>query len=100
MGDNVGAYKHTVENPQGEDLHGKKNLERNIGYVLSLVHEKPGELNHLQLIRQTRLKHNEEEPLGLIAAINAITAAKDRELIEGIEGKYFPKQPQNSSLVH
>ncbi len=55
--------------------------ERNIGYVVSVLNEKPGQLNDFELTLQIRLRHDAENPLGLRDAKDAIAAAKQRNLI-------------------
>ena len=55
--------------------------ERNIGYVVDIVNEKPGQLTEFDLTLQTRLRHNTKIPLGLRDAKNAIAEAQQRGLI-------------------
>ena len=57
-------------------------LERNVGYVVSLVKERTGELDLFELTKQTRLRHDTSNPLGLKDARDAITEAEQRGLIQ------------------
>lgn len=62
-----------------------ENIEiskRNIDYVVSLVNEQPGKLDLFELIKQTRLKHSLDDPLGLKDAREAVEAAIKKRLIE------------------
>ncbi len=56
-------------------------LKRNIDYVVSLVNEKPGKLDLFELTKQTRLKHNPNNPLGFKDARDAISEAELKGLI-------------------
>ncbi|MBI2658390.1 hypothetical protein HYX08_06895 [Candidatus Woesearchaeota archaeon] len=66
--------------------------ERNIGYVVSVVGEQPGELTDFDLTLQTRLKHDPLNPLGLKEARDAIAEAKQRGLIRS--------EPRSGPLAH
>ena len=57
-------------------------MERDLGYVVGLVNEKPGEFDLFELTKQTRLKHDINNPLGLKDAREAITEAEQRGLIQ------------------
>ena len=57
-------------------------LERNMGYVVSLVNEKPGELDLFELTKETRLKHDSYNPLGFKDARDAIAEAERISLIQ------------------
>lgn len=57
-------------------------LKRNIEYVVNLVKENPGKLDLFELTKQTRLKHDLENPLGLKDAREAIEQAESSGLIK------------------
>ena len=72
--------------------------QRNIEYVMSLVNERPGELDLFELTKQTRLKHSRENPLGLKDARNAIETAMQEGLIEVRAGSRMAIQTQANVL--
>lgn len=57
-------------------------LERNVGYVVSLVREKPGKLTEYKLTKQTQLRHGKENPLGFDDAMYAVEEAERRGLVQ------------------